>query len=174
MSSHAKGPIHKRVPAGDCRERLVCDDCGFINYENPKLVVGAVIEASDGRILLCKRAIEPSRGLWTIPAGFMELGETPAEGAAREAVEEAEARIEIDTLLAIYSIARISQVLMIYRARLAGDEFGVGEESLESKLFAWDEIPWDQLAFPTVRWALRDFERTRGKQGFPPCGNPRD
>ncbi|MBI3558338.1 MAG: NUDIX hydrolase [Deltaproteobacteria bacterium] len=167
-----KGPVDRKIPPGDNRERLVCNDCGFIFYDNPKLVVGAVVEAEDGKILLCRRAIEPGHGLWTIPAGFMELGETPHDGALREAQEEACATIAIDALLAIYSIPRISQVQMIYRARLVGEDFGVGVESLEVKLFAWDDIPWEKLAFPTVHWALVQFDQMRGKSDFAPLANP--
>ncbi len=167
-----RGPIDRKIPPGDNRERLVCNDCGFIHYENPKLVVGAVIEADDGRILLCKRAIEPSHGLWTIPAGFMELQETPLDGAMREAQEEACATIAIDALLAIYSIPRISQVQMIYRAKLVGTAFSAGTESLEVKLFSWNDIPWENLAFPSVHWALLQFEQMKDKNDFAPLGNP--
>ena len=167
-----KGPVHRKVPEGDNRERLVCNDCGFIYYANPKLVVGAVVESDDGRILLCRRAIEPGHGLWTIPAGFMELDETPLDGALREAEEEACAKIAIDALLAIYSIPRISQVQMIYRAKLVGTAFGAGVESLEVKLFSWNEIPWEKLAFPTVHWALLQFEQMKGKIDFAPLANP--
>ena len=167
----ARGPVNKRIPAGDTRERLVCDDCNFVFYDNPKIVLGSVVVADDGRILLCRRAIEPSRGLWTIPAGFMELSESAIEGAAREALEEACAKIEIDALLGVYSIPRISQVQLIYRARLASS-FAAGEESLEVKLFTWDEIPWKELAFSSVLWALRDYERTRGQHGFAPAQAP--
>jgi ADP-ribose pyrophosphatase YjhB (NUDIX family) len=167
----SQGPVHKRVPPGDNRERLVCNDCGFVLYDNPKIVVGSVVAAEDGRILLCRRAIEPSRGLWTIPAGFLELGESTIEGALREAREEACATIEIDALLGVYSIPRISQVQLIHRARLRSS-VEAGEESLEVKLFEWDQIPWEELAFPSVTWALRDYERTRGKHGFAPAANP--
>ena len=156
-----------KVPEGDNRERHVCEDCGWIHYVNPKIVVGAVCTWED-RILLCRRAIEPRYGYWTIPAGFMEERETTQEGAAREAWEEAKADIEIGALLGVYNIPRISQVHMIYRAVLKSPEVGVGEESLEVKFVTWDEIPWDDLAFPSVRWALRDFERTLGQEAFQP------
>ena len=144
MSSESspRGPIVRMIPEGDDRQRLVCTDCGFINYENPKIVVGSVAAWED-RILLCRRAIEPSKGLWTLPAGYMELNETTAEGAKREAWEEARARIEIDCLLAVYEIPRISQVQLIYRARLRSPDVEPGPESLEVGLFRWDEIPWD-------------------------------
>lgn len=145
--------FQRRVPDGDSIARLVCDGCGFIHYENPKLVVGAVVTWED-RFLLCRRAINPRRDFWTLPAGYMELNETTAEGAMREAWEEAQARIAIDGLLAVYDIPRISQVQLIYRARLIEPVFAAGPESLEVGLFAWDEIPWDRLAFPSVHWAL--------------------
>lgn len=148
------------VPEGDSRERLVCGDCGFIRYENPKIIAGAVVTFGE-KFLICRRAIEPRRGYWTIPAGFMELGETPEEGAAREAYEEATARIEIDALVGVYTVRHISQVQMIYSATLATPEYAPGIESLEVELRAWDEIPWDDLAFPSVRWAFDDHRAAR-------------
>ncbi|MFX4220883.1 MAG: NUDIX hydrolase [Thalassobaculum sp.] len=160
-----QGPVTRRVPAGDNRERLVCDDCGFINYINPKIVVGSVVTLGD-RFLLCRRAIDPRDGYWTIPAGYMEERETTVEGAMREAWEEAYAKIEIDALLGIYNIPRISQVQMIYRARLLDPDVKAGEETREVGLFAWDEIPWDDLAFPSVRWALDHWRRTRDLTDF--------
>lgn len=161
----------RRVPDGDDRERRVCSDCGFVDYENPKIVVGAVVSHGD-RLLLCRRAIEPRRGFWTLPAGYLELGEATEVGAAREAWEEARAEIEIDQLLAVYSIPRISQVQLIYRARLARPEFSAGPESEEVGLFAWDEIPWDRIAFPSVHWALAAWDESRGRTGFAPYTNP--
>jgi len=166
------GPIHDynfkpEVPDGDDRERHVCDSCGWIHYVNPKIVVGAVCMWQD-KLLLCRRAIEPRRGYWTIPAGYMEENETTQEGAAREAWEEACARIEIGALIGVYSIPRISQVHMIYRAVLPQPEIDVGVESLEVALVDWDDIPWDELAFPTVRWALTDFARSREQEQFQP------
>lgn len=163
----------RRVPAGDNRERLVCDTCHFVSYENPKVVVGAVCQWED-RILLCKRAIEPRRGYWTLPAGYLEVHESTAEGAAREAFEEACASIEIDALLAVYSIPRISQVQVIYRARLRSPEVAAGPESEAVGLFRWEEIPWDDLAFPSVRWALRQFHAVRDRAEFPAHGNPEE
>lgn len=165
------GPRVRTVPDGDNRERLVCPDCGFIEYENPKVVVGAVV-SRDQRILLCRRAIGPRKGFWTLPAGFMELNETPAEGAARETMEEARAEIEIDALLAVYSIPRISQVQVIYRARLVSPGFAAGPESAEVEMFAWNDIPWDDLAFPSVRWALGHFDEVRGQTAFAARSNP--
>ncbi|SUE63460.1 NUDIX hydrolase [Roseomonas gilardii] len=146
---------------GDEHDRLTCADCGFIAYENPKIVVGAVVALDGDSVLLCRRAIEPRRGFWTIPAGYMELGETAAEGAAREAWEEARARIALEGILAVYSIARIGQVQILFRARLAEPGFAAGPESLEVRRFGWTEIPWDELAFPSVRWALRSWHATR-------------
>ena len=166
-----------RVPDGDSRERAVCDGCGFIRYDNPKVVVGAVCEW-EGRILLCRRDIEPRRGHWTIPAGYLELGETTAEGAAREVREEALAEVTIGPLLGLYSIARIGQVLTFYRARMNTAAHGVGEETSETRLVTPDEIPWDDLAFPSVRWALtHHFEAPRDRPFAPfsepePCDGP--
>ncbi len=141
------------VPAGDNRERQVCSTCGYVAYENPKIVVGAVV-ADDGMVLLCRRAIEPRAGYWTLPAGYLELNETTAEGARREAMEEAGADIVLDGMLALYDVSRIGQVQVLYRARLAAPGIAAGEESLEVRMFAWDDIPWGELAFPTVSWAL--------------------
>lgn len=160
-----------RVPDGDTRERRICDSCGFVDYVNPRIVVGAVCTWED-RVLLCRRSIEPRRGFWTIPAGFLEERETLEEGVRREALEEARAEIELDGLLAVYSIARVSQVHVMYRARLVSPDVAVGEETLEVRLAAWDEVPWDELAFPTVRWALQHFDVVRGRAVFAPFANP--
>jgi ADP-ribose pyrophosphatase YjhB (NUDIX family) len=159
------------VPDGDDKPRQVCGTCGFINYVNPKIVAGVVVSTADGQVLLCRRAIEPRRGFWTVPAGFMEEGETTRAGAAREVREEACAEVEIDALLGIYEVPRISQVHFMYRGRLAGD-FGVGPESLEARLFAWEDIPWDEMAFPTGVWALRDWHASKDRTGFAPFANP--
>lgn len=167
----ARGPVVRAIPEGDDRERMVCPDCGFINYENPKVVVGSVAQWQD-RILLCRRAIPPRKGFWTLPAGYLEVNETTAEGAAREAREEACADIEIEAVLAVYSIPRISQVQVIYRARLASPDIAAGPESAEVGLFGWDEIPWDDIAFPSVRWALRHYDEVRGETAFPARFNP--
>ncbi len=148
------GELLRRRPDGDEHERLVCSACGRIHYQNPVLVVGSVC-LHQGRVLLCRRAIAPRKGLWTIPAGFLELGESPEEGAVREAFEEARARIRILGLLAVYSVRRIGQIQLIYLSRLAAPGFAPGPESLEVELFEPDRIPWQELAFPTVHWALR-------------------
>jgi ADP-ribose pyrophosphatase YjhB (NUDIX family) len=161
----------RRVPEGDTLARDVCARCGHIHYVNPKIVVGAVC-SWHGRILLCRRAIEPRRGYWTIPAGYMEERETPAEGAAREALEEAQAKIEIDRLLAVYAVPRISQVQLIFRATLVAPDFAPGIESLEASLFAWEEIPWDSLAFPSVHWALKHHRESAHLDSFAPYENP--
>jgi ADP-ribose pyrophosphatase YjhB (NUDIX family) len=177
--SNPKGPepdpagtrFERRVPEGDDRQRLVCRDCGFVNYENPKIVVGSVAAWQD-RILLCRRAIAPRRGFWTLPAGYLELHEAAAAGARREAWEEARAELEIDQLLAVYSIPRISQIQLIYRASLKTPAVSAGPETLELDLFEWSAIPWGDLAFPSVRWALRDYDELRGEAVFAPRGNP--
>lgn len=164
--------FERKIPDGDDHERLVCQHCDFINYENPKIVVGSVVTDQDDRVLICKRAIDPQKGLWTIPAGFMELGETPAEGAAREAMEEACAAIEIRDMLAVYTIKHISQVQIMFRARLVKPEIAAGPESLDVDLVKWDKIPWKELAFPSVHWALRQFDTARNLTSFAPFGNP--
>ncbi len=165
------GPVVERIPEGDNQPRLVCDDCGFINYVNPKVVVGAVAVWED-RVLLCRRAIEPRIGYWTIPAGYLEVNETPSDGALREAREEANAELEINALLAVYSVARISQVQLIYRADLTSPEIRPGTESQEVSLFDWQDIPWDALAFPSVHWALNAFREVCGETAFSPRTNP--
>jgi ADP-ribose pyrophosphatase YjhB (NUDIX family) len=169
----------RRVPEGDNRERLVCADCGHIAYENPKVVVGSVIVA-DGAVLMCRRAIEPRRGFWTLPAGYLEHGETLEEGAAREAWEEAQAEITLDGILGVFSISRIGQVQVIFRARFAADgvpRFAAGPESLDVALFPWTRLPRTEVAFPSVMWALDAWQRAgAGPLGAPaanPAGDPR-
>jgi ADP-ribose pyrophosphatase YjhB (NUDIX family) len=162
-----------RTPEGDSRERRVCDECGFVDYVNPKVVVGAVCRWED-RILLCRRAIEPRSGYWTIPAGFLEERETVEEGVRREAHEEARAELALEGVLGLYSIPRISQVQIIFRARLLRPDVAVGEETAEVKLVRMEEVPWESLAFPSVRWALRHFEAVRGQEVFRPFTNPPD
>ncbi len=167
----------RRVPDGDNRERLVCPECGHIAYENPRIVVGSVV-AEDGAVLMCRRAIEPRLGFWTLPAGYLELGETPEEGASREAWEEARAEIAIDGILGVFSISRIGQVQIIFRARFANraaaPRFAAGPESLEVTLFPWDHIPWDEVAFPSVRWALHAWHGAGPGPLGPPAANPRE
>jgi ADP-ribose pyrophosphatase YjhB (NUDIX family) len=161
----------RRIPEGEDRERLTCADCGYVAYENPKIVTGSVVVV-DGRIMLCRRAIEPRRGFWTIPAGYMEMNETVEEAARREAREEACADIALDGVLALYSIARIGQVQVLFRARLASPGFAAGAESLEVRLFDWDEIPWDDLAFPSVHWVLDAWRQAGDGPLGPPRTNP--
>ncbi len=162
----------RSIPDGDTLERAVCTRCGFVDYQNPKIVTGSVV-VHDGQVLLCRRAIEPRRGFWTLPAGYMELLETVEEGAMREAWEEAEARIAIDGTLAIYSISRIGQVQILFLARFDGPpRFAAGPESLDVRLFAWDDIPWDELAFPSVRWALDAWRALAGARPGIPATNP--
>ncbi len=161
----------RAVPEGDDRERLVCSDCGFVNYENPKIVVGSVV-SWEGRILLCRRAILPRRGFWTIPAGYLEQHEAAHDGAVREAWEEARAEIALDRLLAIYNVKRLSQVQLIWRAALARPEFSAGPESEDVRLFAWHEIPWSDLAFPSVHWALNHWREVEGQTEFAARTNP--
>jgi len=163
----------RSVPDGDDRERDVCDHCGFVDYKNPKIVVGSVALWKE-KILLCRRAIEPRKGFWTLPAGYLELGESVEEGARREAWEEARARLVLDRLLAVYSVPRISQVQVMYRAALENGEIEAGPESAEVDLFDWSDIPWGDIAFPTVGWALRHWRETRNETDFPPFANPVD
>lgn len=159
--------VTHRIPEGDTLHRAVCDACGAIQYENPKVVVGCVPVRGE-RILLCKRAIEPRYGLWTLPAGFMENGETLEEGAMREAMEEAHANVEIEELYTVFSVPHISQVHMMFRAKLLNDDFRAGIESLEVKLVTAEEIPWDQLAFQVVRRTLQHFLEDRAQGRFVP------
>ncbi len=163
--------FRQRVPPGDHLPRRVCEHCGFVDYVNPRVVVGAVATWGE-RLLLCRRAIEPRRGYWTVPAGFLEQGETCEEGAAREAHEEAGAALDIGPLLALYSVARIGQVHLFYRAWLRTPDVHPGLESLEVALVAWDQVPWAELAFPSVEWALHAFHDVRGQSTFAPRGNP--
>jgi len=147
-------PLVHRVPEGDNRERAVCDHCGIVHYRNPNNVCGAILEW-EGRILLCKRAIEPRHGLWTLPAGFMENGETVAEAAARESMEEANARTRDLKLFGVFSLPHISQVYIMFRGQLASPEVAPGIESLETALVEPKDIPWQELAFPVVRQSLK-------------------
>jgi ADP-ribose pyrophosphatase YjhB (NUDIX family) len=158
-------PVRQRVPTGDNRLRGVCDACGHIHYENPRLVLGAIIEWQ-GRVLLCRRAIEPRAGFWTLPAGFMENGESTQAAAARETLEEACARIEDSRLFALIDVPRIDQVHIFYRGALVDGQHAPGEESLDTMLFAESEIPWSRLAFRTVRLALEHYFADRRAGAF--------
>ncbi|MDO4222741.1 MAG: NUDIX hydrolase [Acinetobacter sp.] len=150
----------KRIPALDHAVRDVCTHCDFIHYENPKMVCGALITHQQ-KILLCKRAIEPSYGLWTLPAGYLEIGETMEQGAARESWEEAEAEIDIQQLYCLYNITHVGHIYVLFKAELKHGTFGNGEESLETRLFTIDEIPWQQLAFPSIARTLEHYLHDR-------------
>jgi ADP-ribose pyrophosphatase YjhB (NUDIX family) len=146
-----------RIPDdGDTRERAVCPQCQTIHYENPLNVVGTVPHLGD-KVLLCKRNIEPRRGKWTLPAGFMELHETTAQGAARETLEEAGAQFEMEGLFSILNVARVSQVHLFYTAKLLDDQFNPGSETMEARLFSESDIPWDEIAFRTVKETLEHY-----------------
>jgi len=159
--SRCGADVSRKVPGDDNRERWVCDRCATVHYQNPIIVVGCVAE-KEGKILLCKRAIEPRHGYWTVPAGFMELGESLAEGAARETLEEACAKIEIGHLFASVDVIDAGQVHLFFTGKLTGD-FGVGEESLDTRLFSEKEIPWEELAFRSGRYALEKYFEDRGQ-----------
>lgn len=160
--------VELKTPAGDHLPRHVCTSCGEIHYRNPKVIVGCIPEWEDGRILMCKRNIEPRLGMWTFPAGFLELGETSGQGAAREAEEESQAEVEITGLLSVINVPYVSQIYVIHRARLLRAEFGPTAESSEVKLMREDEIPWNEIAFPTIFHSLKFFfaDRAQGVQGF--------
>ena len=157
------GPSVWTVPHGDDRSRLTCPDCGYISYDNPK-IIAAVVPTWEDRYLICRRAINPRKGFWTVPAGFLELNETTAAGAAREAWEEARITVEVTGLIGIYEIPRISQLYVIHSGRMTAPDHAPGPESQETRLVTWEEIPWDDLAFPSIRWSLE-----RHRQGLPPA-----
>ena len=163
--SNCGATVMLRIPEGDTLPRHVCDACSSIHYLNPRMVVGCIPEWED-RILLCKRAIEPRYGYWTLPAGFMENGETVAQAAMRETLEEAHARVELHPIYSMFSVPHVSQVHVFYRAKLLDLDFGAGVESLEVKLFSEDEIPWDDLAFRTVSTTLKHYYADRKTGSF--------
>lgn len=155
--------VSYRIPDdGDTKSRAICSVCHTVHYENPLMVVGT-LPVWQGRVLLCKRNIEPRKGKWTLPAGFMELNETAAEGAARETVEEAGAQFEMQDLLSVLSVARVGQVHLYFRAALTSDQFNPGFETQEAQLFDEKDIPWDELAFTTVKLTLECFFADRAK-----------
>ena len=154
------------IPPGDSRPRHFCRACGTIHYQNPRVIAGCLVTHGD-RVLLCRRAIEPRRGFWTMPAGFLENGETLQDSAARETREEADAQVAIDDLYAIFNLTHIHQVYVFFRGRLVDGQYGVGEESLESRLFAEDEVPWEELAFPTIHKTLKYYFADRQGGQFP-------
>lgn len=155
-----------QVPVGDDRERFVCTSCELIHYSNPRVIVGCV-PVHEGRVLLCKRAIEPRKNFWTLPAGFMENGETTPQGAARETWEEARARVSKLELYRVFDVPYISQVYMFYRCELDEGEFGVGPESLETGLYGERDIPWEEIAFPVVYETLKEYFSDARSGHFP-------
>ncbi len=159
-------PVEHRIPPGDNRLRYVCSACDTVHYQNPRIIAGCIAEHED-RILLCKRAIEPRYGLWTLPAGFMENAETTLQAAARESFEEANARIDNMRLYCTYSITHISQVYMVYRGTLIDGYAAAGDESLETRLFSEAEIPWEELAFPVISETLKLYYADRRRGEFP-------
>jgi len=161
----------EKIPQGDDRIRNVCQNCDFVDYQNPKIVVGSVATWQT-RFLLCRRAIEPRKGFWTLPAGYLEIGESVEQGALREAWEEAGISLDLDQLLAVYSVPRISQVQIFFRAKMITADYEAGPESEEVELFEWDDLPWSELAFPTVHWALDHWLQVQELSGFPPFSNP--
>lgn len=163
--SNCGAPVTLRIPPGDSLPRHVCDACNAIHYQNPRMVVGCIAEWEQ-RILLCRRAIEPRYGMWTVPAGFMENGETTSQGAVRETLEEARARVEIGPLYALYNIPHINQVYILFRARLLDLDIGAGAETLEVGLFSERDVPWDSLAFATVRNTLTHYYSDRRQGEF--------
>lgn len=163
--SDCGAPVRLRVPPGDSLPRHVCDNCQAIHYQNPRMVVGCIPEWED-RILLCRRGIEPRHGMWTVPAGYMENGETTFQGAIRETLEEATARVEIGPLYALYNIPHINQVYILFRARLLDADVRPGAETLEVGLFAESEIPWEGIAFASVRHTLTHYYEDRRKGEF--------
>jgi ADP-ribose pyrophosphatase YjhB (NUDIX family) len=164
--SQCGAPLRVLIPEGDHLPRHVCEACGTIHYHNPRLVVGCVPEHA-GRILLCRRAIEPRRGYWTVPAGFMENGETLQQAAARESHEEALIDVEVGSLLCIAHALYANQVHVFFRGRMRSASFGAGVESLETKLVRTEEIPWSELAFPSTDFALRCYLEDRSGKPQP-------
>jgi ADP-ribose pyrophosphatase YjhB (NUDIX family) len=145
-----------RIPSGDNRARYICSGCGMIHYQNPKIVVGC-LPFYEGKLLLCKRDIEPQKGFWNLPAGFMENGETVEEGAMREVLEEAQAKVELDRLFAVFNIIHVNQVYLLFLANMTSDTFGAGDETAAAQLFSLDEIPFDQLAFNSNKFAIQKY-----------------
>lgn len=164
--SHCGNSVHVAIPEGDNRPRHICDSCGTIHYQNPRIIAGCLPVYED-KVLLCRRAIEPRLGFWTLPAGFMENGESTEEAALRETYEEAVAEVEIQSLYTVTSILHVNQVQMFYLAHMPKPEFDISSESLEVALFAENEIPWDELAFQTIRNALRFYFDDRKRGEFP-------
>ncbi len=154
-----------KIPPDDNRQRHVCDSCGMVHYQNPKIVAGCIPVWED-KVLLCKRAIEPRYGYWTLPAGFMELGETSHHAALRETLEEANARVRIINLFAVFNLPQVNQVYLMFNSDLLDLDFSAGDESLEVALFTQDDIPWEELAFTTIRYSLKFFFADRAHNNF--------
>ncbi len=163
--SQCGNSVEIRIPEGDNRERHICDSCGTIHYQNPNVVTGCIPEW-EGKVLLCRRAIEPRKGYWTLPAGFLENGESTQEGALRETLEEANARVAVGPLYSLFSLPSISQVYMLFRGALLDLDFSPGKESLEVRLFDEAEIPWDELAFQVIVETLRCYFRDQRNGEF--------
>ena len=164
--SHCGHNVTLAIPKNDQRERYICTQCGIIHYQNPRIITGCLATYED-KVLLCRRAIEPQKGLWTLPGGFMENGETSAQGAKRETLEEANAQVEIDDLYGVFDVPHINQVYMIYRGKLLSPDFSPGEESLEVKLFPQQDIPWCHLAFSIIPVLLKRYYKDQIKNHFP-------
>lgn len=163
--SECSTKLERRVPDGDHLSRFICPNCDTVHYQNPKVITGCLPIWGD-QVLLCKRAIEPRYGYWTLPAGFLEIGETVAQGAARETMEEAGARVEVGQLFSFINVTYIGQIYMLYLAELTDLDFSAGEESLEVQLLREHEIPWKELAFPTVKLSLEDYFKDRKTGSF--------
>lgn len=164
--SDCGSPVSQRIPEGDNRLRFVCNDCNVIHYQNPRIIAGCIVEHNH-HVLLCKRAIAPRMGYWTLPAGFMENGETVEESAIRETWEEAEAEVENPELYTLFNLPHINQVYVFYRGSLVNGIYGSGEETVEARLFKENEIPWDELAFPTIHKTLKHFFQDLKNENFP-------
>jgi ADP-ribose pyrophosphatase YjhB (NUDIX family) len=160
-------PVALKIPEGDHLPRHVCPRCGAIHYRNPKVIVGCIPEWEE-RVLMCRRAIQPRVGLWTFPAGFLELGETSSQGAARETLEEAQAHVEIEDLCVVINVPYVNQIYLIHRGRLTSPAFGPTAESSECALMREEEIPWPDIAFPTIYESLRFFyaDRRAGRRAI--------
>lgn len=164
--SNCAAPVSLKIPPGDNRERSICESCDTIHYVNPRIIAGCLVTQGQ-QVLLCKRAIEPRLGYWTLPAGFMENGESTEDGAMRETWEEAQAKVELQGLYTLFSLPHISQVYLFYRGELAGGSFGPGDESLEVALFDEADIPWDTLSFPVITETLKHYFADRSSGVFP-------
>lgn len=164
--SQCGATVSHRIPDGDNRYRYICDACATIHYQNPRIIAGC-LPIHENKVLLCKRAINPRAGKWTLPAGFLEDGETVAQGAMRETSEEANANVEIIDLYTIFSLPHISQVYMFFRAQLTDLDYSAGQETLETRLFEEEEIPWDELAFPVITQTLTHYFEDRKNDSFP-------